>query len=116
MPKRPPFMFRDEQQKRDCIVQSLQLAREYFPANPPNGIKDQTDLLIYLGAVFLYEQSLVKRLLKANPSTKLNLSKKAGVSTSADLKEYSKTEALLKKAADKFLADPTRTMMQLSAA
>ncbi len=114
MVKRTPYMFKDEQNKRDCIIQSMQLARELFSAEPPNGIKDQTDLLIYLGLAHLIEQSLAHEISKAPQKKKVQVAKVVGLADSAELKAYLKTQTRLRKAADRFLADPTRTMLQFS--
>ncbi len=97
----PVFIFKDEQQKKESIVQSLQLARKLYPRNPLNGIRDHTDLLIYLGIQYLVEQTLAKKA-------------EAGAAELKNAEVYLKSEAMLRKEASKFFSNPTKTTLRLS--
>lgn len=112
-PRPGPYMFKDELQKKDCIIQSMQLSREMFSRNPPKGVKDHTNLLLYLGMVYLMERTLAANMADSDVGKKKEIEKKFGFQSN-DALGYTRGETKLRKAANRFFVNPTKTALLLS--
>ena len=106
------YLFRDEQNKKDCLVQSMQLSRQMFAKNPPRNKNDHINALLYLGMVYLLEQTLSKKIVDVD-RLKNAQGERPGLDAS-DLRSFLDTEAKLRKAINKFFGNPTRTTLWLS--
>jgi uncharacterized protein (DUF2225 family) len=107
------YLFRNADHKKDCIVQSMQLSREMFPKNPPRNKTEHNDALLYLGMVYLIENTVGKKVIKAERSrekqtVKIGLDKE-------EMQSFLKLREQLRKTVNKFFDDPTRTTLWLSA-
>lgn len=109
----PPYRFRDENQKKECILQSLQLSRDMLHGDFPKGVKDQTNLLIYLGTIYLLERTLARKVAGADSAKRKEIQRVFGL-TSAGLSNYVETEAMLRKATGRFFTNPMKTALLLS--
>ena len=78
----------------------------------PKGVKDQTNLLIYLGIIYLLERSLTKKVATADTAKRKEIQKAFGLSSG--LSNYVETETMLRKAAGRFFTDPIKTALLLS--
>ncbi len=47
------------------MIQSMQLSREMFAKNPPRNKTEHADALLYLGMVYLIENTVSKKAVKA---------------------------------------------------
>ena len=106
------YLFRDEQQKKDCLIQSMQLSREMFPKDPPSKKKDHVNVLLYLGMVYLLEHTLSKKVIRAD-ALKKGQAERLGIEPS-DIRSFLDTQAKLRKTVNKFFENPTRTTLWLS--
>ncbi len=105
------YMFRDAQHKKDCLIQSMQLTRQVFTKNPPKNQRENLDSLLYLGLVYLIENAVTKNI-DAN-HLKDKQWQKIGIDMD-EARSFQKTRAKLRKTAEKFIDDPTRTTLWLS--
>ena len=112
-PEPAPYKFKDDSHKKDSIIQSMQLSREMFPRNPPKGVKDHTNLLLYLGMIYLMERTLAKKMIDSDAGKKKEVGRKFGFQSN-DALGYMHAETKLRKAANKFLVNPTKTALLLS--
>src|SRR5690242_19757054 len=103
------YLFRDADHKKDCIVQSMQLSREMFPKTPPRNKTEHTDALLYLGMVYLIENTVSKKVIKAERS-KEKQKVKLGLDGD-EMQSFLKLREQLRKTANKFFDDPTRTTL-----
>ena len=62
------YLFRDAEHKKDCLIQSMQLSREMFAKSPPRNKTEHVDALLYLGMVYLIENTVSKKAVKAGRS------------------------------------------------
>ena len=107
------YLFRDAEHKKDCIIQSLQLSREMFAKTPPRNKTEHTDALLYLGMVYLIENTVSRKAVKADRS-KDKGSEKVALKPE-DARSLLEVREKLRKTANKFFEDPTRTTLWLSA-
>ena len=107
------YLFRDSDHKKDCIVQSMQLSREMFPKTPPRNKTEHTDALLYLGMVYLIENTVSKKVIKAERS-KDKRTEKLGLEAD-ETQSFMKLREKMRKTANKFFDDPTRATLWLSA-
>src|SRR5215471_18240786 len=106
------YLFRNADHKKDSIVQSLQLSRELFAKNPPRNKTEHADALVYLGIVYLIENTLGKKVAKGSKSDGKGL-EKLGLDVD-EVQVFLKLREKMRKTANKFFDDPTRTTLWLS--
>jgi uncharacterized protein (DUF2225 family) len=106
------YLFRDAEHKKDCLIQSMQLSREMFAKNPPRNKTEHADALLYLGMVYLIENTVGRKVIKAERS-KDKQAAKVGVDADG-MRSFLELREKLRKTASKFFDDPTRTTLWLS--
>ena len=107
------YLFRDAQHKKDCIIQTMQLSREMFSKSPPRNKTEHADALLYLGMVYLIENTISRKAVKAQRSKDKGPEKIAF--RPDDARSFLEAREKLRKTANKFFEDPTRTTLWLSA-
>ena len=93
-------------------LKSKQLARGMFPKNPQKNKKDHTNALLYLRMVHLKQHSVSKKMIEGKSFAR-GQGEKLGLEPS-DIESFLKTQAELRKTANKFFENPTKTTLWLS--
>jgi len=106
------YLFRDAEHKKDCLIQSMQLSREMFAKSPPRNKTEHVDALLYLGMVYLIENTVSKKAVKAGRSKDKRAEK---LPLDPDqVRVFLELREKLRKTANKFFDNPTRTTLWLS--
>ena len=106
------YLFRDAGHKKDCLIQSMQLSREMFAKNPPRNKTEHADALLYLGMVYLIENTVSRKAVKAGRSKDKQTEK---LPLDPDqMRLFLELREKLRKTANKFFDNPTRTTLWLS--
>ena len=106
------YMFRDAQHKKDCLIQSIELSRQVFAKNPPKNQRETLDALLYLGMIYVIENTMTKKVTGGTKSRDKQWERLSPEPEEA--RSFLKTQTKLRKTADKFFEDPTRTTLWLS--
>ena len=94
------------------MIQSMQLSREMFPKNPPRNKTEHADALLYLGMAYLIENTVSKKAVKAGRA-KGKRTEKLPLDPD-QVKLFLELREKLRKTANKFFDNPTRTALWLS--
>ena len=107
------YLFRDAGHKKDCLIQSMQLSREMFAKTPPRNKTEHADALLYLGMVYLIENTVSKKAVKTGRSKDKQAEK---LPLDPDqMRVFLELREKLRKTVNKFFDNPTRTTLWLSA-
>ena len=106
------YLFRDAEHKKDCLIQSMMLSREMFPKNPPRNKTEHADALLYLGMVYLIENTVSKKAVKAGRAKDKQTEK---LPLDPDqMRLFLELREKLRKTVNKFFDSPTRIALWLS--
>ena len=90
----------------------MQLSREMFAKSPPRNKTEHVDALLYLGMVYLIENTVSRKAVKAGRSKDKQTEK---LPLDPDqMRLFLELREKLRKTANKFFDNPTRTTLWLS--